>query len=226
MARRPKHFAHGASLDAAPSKSLWDGSPAGQGATKDFDLDARIATVQGANKQTITGMELTAARRAGETRVGNLKGRIGDGRVTATGSGGETRLVTSDAGAPPRFANLNWRLEGGDLNLILRSHGDSNEGEATLTDFVLRDEPAFRQPVTAGRPRASEDDAAAIDPSVLRFDKMTASFERAPGRWRSSTVVYNPSMGLTAQGEIDFTHNQIDVSRLVRSGVYGQQHAD
>ena len=209
-----KISAHGASLDArAFVKSLWDGSPAGQGAAKDFDLDARIATVQGANKQTITGMELTAARRAGETRVGSLKGRIGDGRVTATGSGGETRLVTSDAGALLRFANLYSRLEGGDLNLILRSHGDSSEGQATLTDFVLRDEPAFRQLVTAGRPRASEDGAAAIDPSVLRFDKMTASFERAPGRVAiQDGVVYNPSMGLTAQGAIDFTHNQIDVS--------------
>ena len=204
----------GTSLDArAFVKSLWDGSAAGQGATKDFDLDARIATVQGANKQTITGMELTAARRAGETRIGSLKGRIGNGRVTATGSGGETRLVTSDAGALLRFANLYSRLEGGDLSLILRSHGDSSEGQATLTDFVLRDEPAFRQLVTAGRPRASEDGAAAIDPSVLRFDKMTASFERAPGRVAiQDGVVYNRSMGLTAQGAIDFTHNQIDVS--------------
>jgi AsmA-like protein/uncharacterized protein DUF3971 len=204
----------GTSLDArAFVKSWWDGSPAGQSATKDFDLDARIATVQGANKQTITGMELTADRRAGETRIGSLKGRIGDGRVTATGSGGQTRLASTDAGALLRFANLYSRLDGGDLNLILRSHGDSSEGQATLTGFVLRDEAAFRQLVTAGRPRASEDGAAAIDPSVLRFDKMTASFERAPGKVAiQDGVVYNPSMGLTAQGAIDFTHNQIDVS--------------
>jgi len=209
-----KISAHGASIDArAFVKSLWEGPQAGQSAAKDFDLDARIATVQGSNRQTIAGMQLTASRRGGETRLGSLKGRIGDGAVTATGSGGETRLMTSDAGALLRFANLYSRLDGGNLNLILRSHGASSEGQATLTDFVLRDEAAFRQLVTAGRPRASEDGAAAIDPSVVRFDKMTASFERAEGRVAiQDGVIFNPSMGLTAQGAIDFAHNQIDVS--------------
>jgi hypothetical protein len=209
-----KISARGPSLDGrAFVKSLWDAPRAGPSATKDFDLDARIATVQGANKQTITGMDLTASRRGGETRLGSLRGRIGDGMVMATGSGGETRLVTSDAGALLRFANLYSRLEGGNLNLVLRSHGASSEGQATLTDFVLRDEAAFRQLVTAGRPRASEDGAAAIDPTLVRFEKMTASFERAQGRVAiQDGVIYNPSMGLTAQGAIDFDRNQIDVS--------------
>ena len=204
----------GASFDArAFVKSLWEGNTTGQGAGKDFDLDAKIASVVGANKQAITGMELTASRRGGETRIGSLRGRIGDGAVMATGSGGETRLMTSDAGALLRFANLYSRLEGGNLNLVLRSHGASSEGQATLTDFVLRDEPAFRQLVTAGRPHASEDGAAAVDPSRVRFDKMTALFERTPGNLAiQDGVIYNPSMGLTAQGAIDFEHNQIDVS--------------
>ena len=209
-----KISAHGASIDArAFVKALWDGPQAGQSAAKDFDLDARIATVQGSNKQTIAGMELTASRRGGETRLGSIKGRIGDGVVTATGSGGETRLKASDAGALLRFANLYSRVEGGNLNLILRSRGASSEGQATLTDFVLRDEPAFRQLVTAGRPRAPEDGAAAIDPTLVRFDKMTASFERAQGKVAiQDGVIYNSGMGLTAQGAIDFDRNQIDVS--------------
>ena len=81
--------------------------------------------------------------------------------MTATGSGGETRISTSDAGALLRFANLYSHLEGGDLNLLLRSRGDVSAGEATLTDFVLRDEPAFRQLVSAAPQRASEGGAAA-----------------------------------------------------------------
>ena len=209
-----KASVRGASLDArAFVKSLWDAPRAGQGAAKDFDLDARIATVQGANRQTITGMELTASRRGGETWLKSLRGRIGDGSVKAIGSGGETRLTATDAGALLRFANLYSRLEGGDLNLVLRSADGSSEGQATLTDFVLRDEPAFRQLVTAGRPRASEDGAAAVDPTLARFDKMTASFERAEGKVSiQDGVIYNLNMGLTAQGAIDFDHNQIDVS--------------
>ena len=86
-------------------------------------------------------------------------------------------------------------------------------GEATLNDFVLRDEPALRQLVSAGRQRVSENGAVTVDPSRVRFDKMTASFERTPGKLAiQDGVIYNPSMGLTAQGAIDFDHSQIDVS--------------
>ena len=95
----------------------------------------------------------------------------------------------------------------------MRSRGEGSAGEAILTNFVLRDEPAFRQLVSAGRPRASEDGGAAIDPSLVRFQKMTASFERSPGKLRiQDAVIYNPYMGLTTQGLIDFEHGQIDVS--------------
>ena len=209
-----KASVRGASLDArAFVKSLLEGTSSGQGAAKDFDLDAKIASVVGANKQAITSMELTASRRSGETRLGSLRGRIGGGAVMATGSGGETRIMTSDAGALLRFANLYSRLEGGDLNLLLRSRGDSSAGEATLTDFVLRDEPAFRQLVSAGRQHASEDGATVIDPARVRFDKMTASFERTSGKLAiQDGVIFNPTVGLTTQGVIDFEHNQIDVS--------------
>ena len=202
----------GAALDArAFVKSFFDGTPSGQ--AKDLDLDINVANVIGSNKQAIANMELTAFRRGGEMRLGSLRGRIGGGAVTATGNGGEMRLTTTDAGALVRFADLYPRLEGGDLNLVLRSRGEISAGEAVLTNFVLRDEPAFRQLVTAGRPRASEDAAAAVDPSLVRFERMTASFERSPGRLKiQDAVIYNPTMGLTTQGLIDFEHNQIDVS--------------
>jgi hypothetical protein len=204
----------GASLDArAFVKSILEGTSSGHAATKDFDLDAKIANVAGSNKQAITNMELTASRRGGETRLGRLRGRIGAGAVMATGSGGETRITTSDAGALLRFANLYSHLEGGDLNLLLRSRGDVSAGDALLTDFVLRDEPAFRQLVSAGPQRASANGGAPIDAARVRFEKMTASFERAPGKIAiRDGVIYNPSIGLTTQGAIDFEHNQIDVS--------------
>jgi hypothetical protein len=208
-----KASVRGASLDArAFVRSILEGTSSGQTAAKDFDIDAKIASVMGANKQAITNMELTASRRGGETRLGSLRGRIGGGAVTATGSGGETRITTSDAGALLRFANLYSHLEGGDLNLLLRSRGDLSAGEAMLTNFVLRDEPAFRQLVSAAPQRASEG-AAHVDASLVRFEKMTASFERTPGKLAiQDAVIYNPSVGLTAQGGIDFEHNQIDLS--------------
>jgi hypothetical protein len=209
-----KASVRGASLDArAFVRSLLEGTSSGQAAAKDFDIDAKIASVMGSNKQAITNMELVASRRAGETRLGSLRGRIGGGTVMATGSGGETRITTSDAGALLRFANVYSHLEGGDLNLFLRSRGDLSAGEATLNDFVLRDEPAFRQLVSAAPQRASERGATPVDASRVRFEKMTASFERTPGKLAiQDGVIYNPSVGLTAQGGLDFEHNQIDVS--------------
>ena len=76
-----KISARGASLDArAFVKSILDGTSSGQAAAKDFDLDAKIASVTGVNKQAITDMELTASRRGGETRLGSLRGRIGGRR--------------------------------------------------------------------------------------------------------------------------------------------------
>ncbi len=79
-----KASVRGASLDArAFVKSILEGTSSGQTAAKDFDIDAKIASVMGANKQAITNMELTASRRGGETRLGSLRGRIrrrrGDG---------------------------------------------------------------------------------------------------------------------------------------------------
>ena len=209
-----KISARGASLDArAFVKSILEGGSSGQSATKDFDLDARIASVTGSNKQAITNMELTATRRGGETQLGNLRGKIGAGAVVATGSGGETRISTTDAGALVRFANLYSRLEGGDLNLLLRSRGEVSAGEATLTDFVLRDEPAFRQLVSAAPQRTSEEGVVSVDAARVRFQKMTASFERTPGKLAiQDAVIYNPNVELTAQGGIDFQHNQIDLS--------------
>ena len=209
-----KASVRGASLDArAFVKSILEGTSSRQTAAKDFDIDAKITSVMGSNKQAITNMELTASRRGGETQLGNLRGRIGGGAVTATGSGGETRISTSDAGALLRFANLYSHLEGGDLNLLLRSRGEVSAGEATLTDFVLRDEPAFRQLVSAAPQRASDGGTAPVDAARVRFEKMTASFERSPGKLTiQDGVIYNPSIGLTTQGAIDFEHNQIDVS--------------
>jgi hypothetical protein len=209
-----KASVRGTTLDArAFIKSLLERGAAAQSGGKDLDIDLRVASVTGANRQAITDLELTAFRRGGETRLGTMRGRIGAGTVIASGAGGEMRIATTDAGALLRFADLYSRLDGGDLNLVLRSKGDSSAGEATVTNFVLRDEPAFRQLVAAGRPRAAEDGGAAIDPSVARFQKMTATFIRSPGKLAiQDAVIYNAIMGITTQGVIDFEHNEVDLS--------------
>ena len=209
-----KASVRGTTLDArAFVKSLFEGAAAAPSEGKDLDIDVNVASVVGANKETIRDLDLTAFRRAGETRLGTMRGRIGAGTVIASGVGGDFRLATNDAGALLRFADLYSRLEEGDLNLDLRSKGDASTGEATITNFVLRDDPALRQLVVAGRPRSADDGGAAIDPSVARFQKMTAAFIRSPGKLAiQDAVIYNQIMGITTQGVIDFEHNDINVS--------------
>ncbi len=204
----------GTTLDArAFVKSLIDGGAATPSEGKNLDIDLKVADVVGADRQAINDLDLTAFRRGGETRLGTMRGRIGTGTVTASGAEGELRLATNDAGALLRFADLYSRLEGGDLDLVMRSKGESSAGEATVANFVLRDEATFRELVAAGRPRGAEDGGAAIDPSEVRFQKMTAAFVRSPGKLAiQNAVIYNPIMGITTQGVIDFEHNDIDVS--------------
>ena len=113
-----KASVRGTTLDArAFVKSLFEGAAAAPSEGKDLDIDVNFASVVGANKETIRDLELTAFRRAGETRLGTMRGRIGAGTVIASGVGGDFRLATNDAGALLRFADLYSRLEEGDLNL-------------------------------------------------------------------------------------------------------------
>ena len=206
-----KAIVRGSTLDARPFiRSLTEGGSSSQSGGRDFDIDMKVVSVIGANKQSINGLELNFSRRGGEGRLALLRGRIGQGGVIATREGGgDLRLAAGDAGALMRFADLYSRMEGGNLDLALSSSRDSSVGKATVTNFLLRDEPAFRR-LVAGQSQAP---GAEVDPSAVRFQKMTMAFERSPGVLDiTDAVIYNPNMGLTAEGRINFARNEIDVS--------------
>jgi hypothetical protein len=207
-----KATVRGTTLDARPMiKAAAEERAPSRGAGKDFDLDVKIGAVSGANKQSISGLELNLSKRDGEDRVAYLKGRLGQGTLTAgRGPDGLLRLTASDAGALAKFTNLYTRLEGGDLDLTLQTGGETSSGEATVTNFALRDEPAFRQLVAAtpavgpGRP---------VDAQLARFEKATIVFAHSPGALDiKDAVIYNPYMGLTTEGTVDFAGSAIDVS--------------
>jgi len=203
-----KATVRGSTLDARPLiKSLTEAAqPA-----RDFDIDAKLGQVLGADRQSITGFELMASRHGGDNRIELLRGRIGQGLVIAGGGAGdEIRLMATDAGALIRFAGLYSRMEGGVLEMSLRSDGEATAGAATVSSFVLRDEPAFRKLVAAGPAQA---DGVAVDPASIRFQKMSLAFERTPGVLEiKDAVIYNPYMGLTTEGRINFAHSDIDMS--------------
>ena len=101
-------------------------------------------------------------------------------------------------------------MEGGNLDLVLQTGGETSSGEATVTNFALRDEPAFRQLVAAA-PVAGPGSRRRRAARALREgdDRVRAS----PGALDiKDAVIYNPYMGLTTEGTVDFARNAIDVS--------------
>jgi hypothetical protein len=207
-----KATVRGSTLDARPFiKSLTEAAQPAQARGKDFDLDVKVGAVAGANRQSITGLELIASRRGQDDQIALLRGRIGQGVVMGGGGGGEDlRLMTTDAGALARFAGLYSRMEGGALEMNVRAKGEDKAGTATVTDFVLRDEPAFRKLVAAG---PTQPENVPVDPSSIRFQRASLAFERSPGALDiKDAVIYNTYMGLTTEGRVNFAHGDIDVS--------------
>ena len=150
----------GASLDArAFVKSILEGDLVRTNARRRISTSTpRSRASSGSNKQAITNMELTASRRGGETRLGSLRGRIGARRGDGDGKrrGNADHDVRRRRASPFRqslFASRRRRPQSASCALA----ANSSAGEATLTDFVLRDEPAFRQLVSAAPQRASEE---------------------------------------------------------------------
>ncbi len=126
------------------------------------------------------------------------------------GEDGLLRLTASDAGALARFADIYTRMEGGNLDLVMQTGGETSSGAATVTNFALRDEPAFRQ-LVASAPTPGP--GQTVDPLDARFQKLTVSFDRSPGALEiRDAIIFNPYMGLTTEGTVDFARNRLDVT--------------
>jgi len=204
-----KVTARGSVIDARPLvKAVIDRKAAGS-LGRDIDLDLKVATATGANKRSMTQVEVSSSRRGGELQRVEAKAHIGASNLVVTREGGATRIVTGDAGALVKFFDIYSHLEGGALDLVMHDVADGQAGSANVKDFVLRNEPALRQLVAAG----PAPDKGVVDPDATSFDKMTAEFVRTTGRIElREAVIYNRQMGLTTQGFIDYSRDRIDMN--------------
>jgi hypothetical protein len=210
-----KATVRGAVLDARGLVKgfLSAGGPPGGG--KDLDLDVKIASVIGANSQTLGQFEMTGAWRGGAMKTMQAKARVGEGILTAEQDDGRLRAHATDAGALSKFLDVYNRMEGGTLDLTLQDTDEGSIGSANVTKFVLRNEPALRQLTAAGQAPIDGriDRGLNIDPDVARFERMSASFTRAPGRLDlREAVIFNSQMGLTTQGFIDYGRDRVDLN--------------
>ena len=192
----------------------------------DLDIDIKVGSVLGANKQAIAPLELTASRRAGALKSLQVKGQIGTGPLSARkDDSGVMTVRAEDAGALGKFLDLYAKMEGGLLELTLRDEADGSHGVGSIKRFVLRNEPALKRMAAAGAPvngetfsttPSSRSETFATIPQVtdvVKFDKMTANFTRSSGRLDlREAVIFNPEFGLTTQGFIDYAHDRVDLN--------------
>jgi hypothetical protein len=212
-----KILVRGAALDSRPIvKGLLEQGPS-TGPGKDFDLDFKVNSVAGANKLSLSQVEISLSRRDGELRQMKADAHIGSAPVTLRrDENGVMRVTSADAGGLVRFFNLYQHLEGGALDLAMRNVDGRQEGEAVVRRFVLRGEPALRQLVAAGQTPAAEgrtEGVKTVDPDAAPFQKMTAKFSRNNGRIDlREAVIYDNQMGLTTDGFIDYAHDRLDLN--------------
>jgi hypothetical protein len=211
-----KAVVRGASFDARGLVRALFGANAGSGGVKDVDIDARIGRVIGSNKQDIAQFEIVASRRGGVMRTIQAKGQLGYGALSARkDESGLLAVKAADAGALGKFLDFYNKMEGGVLDLTLQDAPEGSRGAAVIKRFTLRDEPAFKRLAAEGTPtnRGLPTGAAPIDPDAVKFDRMTANFTRSPGRLDlRDALIFNPEIGLTATGFIDYAKDKVDVS--------------
>ncbi len=210
-----KATVRGATFDARALIKGFLGAGGPPGAGKDIDVDAKIGSVIGDNGQSLRDFELTGVWR-GAIKAMQANARIGEGTLSAQqDESGVLRARVTDAGALARFLDLYGRMEGGALELTLHQNAEGGEGTANISNFVLRDEPALAQLAAAGQPpyEGALAQRPTLDVNAARFDKMSATFVRAPGRLTlREAVIFNARVGLTTEGYIDFAHDHVDLN--------------
>jgi hypothetical protein len=209
----------GASLDARGVVKGITASDSGRDA-QDLDLDVKVGSAVGYNKEQISGFEMTGSRRAGAFTALDARGRLGQAKLSArTGDAGVILVKSDDAGALARFLDVYGKLEGGSIDLSVHEGSDGARGTATIRRFAIRDEPSLRQLQQAAPPPQTAMRGAPMvggDPAPAGFDKLTANFTRVGGRLEvRDGVVASASFGLTTQGFIDFAKDKVDFN-----GVY------
>jgi hypothetical protein len=129
------------------------------------------------------------------------------------------RVRTSDAGALGKFIDLYTKLEGGSLDLTLQDTAEGVRGVASLKKFEIRGEPALRSLASstgASSNRGLPVVSAPVDADAVHFDRLTATFTRIAGRMDlQEALIFNPEVGLTAQGFLDYPHDRVDINGTV-----------
>ncbi len=187
---------------------------------KEIAFDVRSALLSGYNKEIISGLDLKYAKRGDQLQQFSFSGTFGAQQISCnlTGGGGgggmpKLNLVTEDGGSLLSFLDLYKHMDGGRLTVGMRVAPDTLAGVLVIDDFVIRDEPALRRLVVEGAPPVDREGHKKIDANVIAFNKLQVRFRRNGSRLDlSDGTMHGEAIGLTVEGSLDYTHDQVDMS--------------
>ncbi|MDB5642588.1 MAG: hypothetical protein JWN07_1905 [Hyphomicrobiales bacterium] len=209
----------GKTVDARPFLKLLTTGTVGARTAKDFDVEMKVGTVTGNNKQAASSVELKMGRRGSVIRQFQLSGRFGKDSVTGSmartpvGQDPQINVATNDAGALLSFFDFYKRMEGGKLQLVATIDSSEIEGTLSIRDFVVRNEPALQRLVTEGVASRDRSGQIRIDTNAAAFSRMQVGFTRGQGRIDLRDGVINgPAAGTTIEGYIDTLYDRVNMT--------------
>jgi hypothetical protein len=195
-------------------RSSLSGAAAGKSRPdKDVDLDIKLGTVAGFHGETLRGLDLKLARRAGvitsfalNAKLGRDTPVVGDLRGRGTNGRQIVFVETSDAGAFFRFADIYPKVYGGHMWVAIDPQSADQapqEGILNVRDFAVRGE------ATLDRVAATPQQPGGASPGV-EFSRLLVEFTRSPGRFTiHDGLVKGPVIGATVDGYIDYMRSEV-----------------
>jgi hypothetical protein len=183
----------------------------------DVDVDLKLGAVAGFNGEAMRSIDLKFSRRNGAVKAFTLNGKLGrDTPVTAElrsrvqGGREVVSLETSDAGAFFRFTDMYSKVVGGQMSLALEppsADSSPKDGLLNVRDFTVKGEAALDR-AAAGNPTGVQ--------NGIFFSALRAEFTRQSGMLSvREGVVKGPTIGLTIEGNIDYSSNQVRMSGTI-----------
>jgi len=184
----------------------------------DIDLDLKSALVTGFGKQILSNVDFKWERRSNKPRVFSLTGGFGREPLAvalARNQNGPPQLEisTSDGGSLLSFLDLYDRMDSGVLNARVQLSGQGRaDGMLHVRDFYLKNEPAMRQLMSQGAPRADDKGVLRFDPESVRVARLQTNFAWGGGKLTlSDGIMSGPEMGLLFEGDVDITRDTLDI---------------
>jgi len=218
----------GNSADIRPILARLKASTSGGQQSSDGDASAsatvraNLDKVIGFNDETIGNVKGVYSITGGKTTAADFSGvtRSGEALVTqmSKGSNGVIRITSGDAGAVARFTDLYRHLQGGLLNLSLRSIGqDDWDGSLDIRNFSIIDDKKLSTIVSTPSGKNGKSLNSAVKQNI---DTRAQSFERGFARLVmrdgalsvENGVVRGVQVGATFQGMLKDANGKMDMT--------------